>query len=155
MTGIVAAMFSGGGVFLNTPLTATKSDDGYPGHVSGGPVSAGFEVGNDGILYRAQTNNATPSWVAQADGWLRGGSPSDYDVRMTKTSGDVCNMVGNVTSGTWYNLATSRLTGYSLNANDGAFSSVWTIEIALSTDHGTILATATATITAGSVEFNP
>lgn len=127
--------------FLTSSLTASKS-----GGASG---TAGFQVNTDGILYRAQNLTLNPTWVAQStDGWLRRGSSSSYDVRFTRTSGDTSGMTtGSATSGTWYNLATSKHVGYSASSGE-SWTGVWTIDIALSTDHATILATASASISA-------
>lgn len=118
-------------------------------------MSAGFQAANDGILYKDAVNSVTPTWAATSDGWMRSGGASIYDVRFTKTSGSVATLSGSATSGTWYNLGTNRHVGYSDTGGGGTQTGVWTIDIALATDHATILATASATITVNSNDFNP
>lgn len=149
-------LVAGGGkrLWLNSPISAFRANNGTPGSPAAGPVSVGFQVANTGVLNRCQTTSAI-SWVATADGWLTGAAVSAYDVRFTKVSGAAATMAGSATPGTWYNLATSRHVGYSLGGGEGSVVGVWTIDIALATDHTTILATTSATIEGDSNEFNP
>lgn len=100
----------------------------------------------DAHAYLYINNNGTWSGTGAGSGtWMDGGTASEYDVRLTQTSGTT---IGG-TLGTWMNLATSRNWVLSETRN-GFFSSsaAATLEIRMAASPYTVLDTATVTFEA-------
>lgn len=157
MTGIVAMMASrpgaggGGGAAVHlSDRTWTETDNGTSGTPSP-TANAGYELNLDGYVYQSLMEGASPTWANTGYAWLSSGSAGDYDVRFTKVSGATLTMTGSATLATWLNLATTRLIGYT--SNNTSATGTFTVEIAASGDHATILASATVILTATATDF--
>lgn len=105
-------------------------------------VASGIQIHSDGTVNRLKTSTYTDQYT-----WLTGsGANTDYEVRMTTTSGTLSS---GDTLGVWHSLGTTR--DFNRNNNSDTPSTqeyVGTLEIRMAAAPNTVLATATVTLTA-------
>lgn len=139
-TVVLTATYTGGG------STVQLSNQTWNNLSATAPAHSGYKLDSTGKLYRCQTDGGSPTWTYQSYDWLISGAAADYDVRFTQASGDAPDMSGSASIGVWLSLGTSRHIGFS--DSGGGDSGSFTVDIAAASDHGTILATATVSLSA-------
>lgn len=134
MSGALLALI-GGAPLAGTPDISTLS--GASGSNPGAPQSTTLIVRTDGTLSvtygdtAGGTNSDDYDWLSPKSGMSR------FSVRWTNTAGAIT--IG--TAGTWQDMSTSRSFGITdAVVGGGAASATGTLEIALTSDTGTVLA---------------
>lgn len=107
---------------------------------------AGYEILYTGDVYGIREVESSPVFLQN---WLGGGNASDYEVRVTKTSGPSFG-AGSSATDTWLSLAASNVYTWQTAPRtvEGLTTIVFTIEIRMAASPNTVLATASITLSA-------
>lgn len=143
MSGIGMFLLGAGSSLINIS-DKTISDNHFAVSPVNAESSSRYELSNDGIarFFRNQGSDGTYSGE-----WLLGGSPVDFEVRFTLTSGSVSGDALN----TWLNLGTTRNVNVSaLRTTIGETTASATVLVEIRTSSGLILDSATIVLSAAS-----
>lgn len=107
---------------------------------------ASYQILYTGDVYGVREVESSPVFL---ENWLGGGNASDYEVRVTKTSGPSFE-AGSSATDTWLSLAASNVYTWSTapRTANGITTITFTIEIRMAASPNTVLATASVTLSA-------
>ena len=130
-----------------TPGSTSANLSNSNGQEYHGNFIGGYRLNSSGVAQ--YTQNGGVSWNDITGDWLTGGNASDCVVSVTQVGGGVNPSGSDPFDGSWLPLSSTRTWITRTGDPDTDYTGILSIIIALASDHSTVLATATVTISSG------